>query len=73
MLNNNKFSLAQNVESVKMMAKVLEDKAKMAEPNIKYGSRDNPELIEEVSYLLVDSIKAKLSILNSVKLNDDLK
>lgn len=65
---NNKRSLFENINQVKLKAEILEIEAKQKEQFLKLngGSERYPEIGEKVSNLLIDSIKAKLSILNSV-------
>lgn len=68
MLTGNKRPLMENVTQVKIKAEILETEAKQKEQFLKLngGSERYPEIGEKVSSLLIDSIKAKLSILNSV-------
>lgn len=68
MINNNKFSLYENVENIKLKAKQLENQAKKKEKILKLngGTEKNPEIGSEVSNMLLDAIKAKLTILENV-------
>jgi len=68
MLNNNKNSLIANVEQVKLQANLLEKQAKMKGKFLSMhgGSDQNPELGREISNKLLESIKAKLSILDNI-------
>jgi Txe/YoeB family toxin of Txe-Axe toxin-antitoxin module len=60
-------SLHSRIEIVKSQAEMLENKAKQAEKIIKVGGLyKNPEKSEKVSELFIDSIKAKLAILNKI-------
>lgn len=68
MINNNKFSLFENVENIKLKAKLLENQAKKKEKLLKLngGTEKNPDIGSEVSNMLLDAIKAKLTILENV-------
>lgn len=60
--------LVHNVENLKMQSKLLEEQAKMKQQLLKNsgGSKINPELSKDVSNLLINSIQAKLAILNKI-------
>jgi len=68
MIKRNKFSLLENVEEIKMKAKKLEQQAKRKEQliNLKGGAEKNPKMGEDVSNMLIDAIRAKLTILNNI-------
>lgn len=68
MLNNKKQSLIANMEAVKLQADLLENQAKMKGKflSLHGGSDQNPELGRDISSKLLDSIKAKLSILDNI-------
>jgi len=68
-IKRNKFSLLENFEEIKMKAKKLEENAKRKEKIIalKGGVDHNPKLGEDVSNMLIDAIKAKLTILENIK------
>ena len=68
MINNNKNTLIENVEQIKIKAHMLEEQAKMKEKLLQFngGTEKNPELGEDVSNMLIDAIKAKLTILESI-------
>lgn len=68
MINNNKYSLLENVEQIKMKANLLEQQAKMKERllHLNGGTQKNPEIGEDVSNMLIDAIKAKLTILENI-------
>ncbi len=66
MINNNKNSLIENVENIKMKAEILEKKAKMNEKLLQTKGEVNVEMQENVSNLLIDAIKAKLTILENI-------
>ncbi len=68
MINNDKYSLIENVEQIKIKAHMLEENAKMKEKFIQLngGTEKNPELGENVSNMLIDAIKAKLTILENI-------
>ena len=61
-------NIFENVNNVKQKADYLEQKAFMQEKilNLSGGIENNPELGQKVSSLLIDSIEAKLSILNKI-------
>jgi hypothetical protein len=67
-LNNGDNSLIENIDNVKMKADFLELKAKRGEKLLKVngGIKMNPETGLKVSNYLVESIKAKLAILNKL-------
>ena len=66
----NKFNgnIIENVNNIKQQADYLEKEAFMKEKilNLNGGIENNPELGQKVSSLLIDSIEAKLSILNKI-------
>ena len=68
MINNNKFSLYENVENIKLKAQLLEENARKKEMILKLngGTEKNPEIGSEVSNMLLDAIKAKLTILENI-------
>jgi len=68
MINNDKYSLLENVEQIKIKANLLEQQAKMKEKILQLngGTEKNPEIGEDVSNMLIDAIKAKLTILESI-------
>ena len=68
MINDNKKPIKVNIETVKMKAEQLEQLAQQNEQllKLKGGIEKNPELGQKISDLIVDSIHAKLSILNSI-------
>lgn len=68
MINNEKYSLLENVEQIKIKATMLEQQAKMKEKFLQLngGTEKNPEMGEDVSNMLIDAIKAKLTILESI-------
>ena len=70
-VNNNNGTTFENIYNVKEKANVLEQKAEMTEKLLKLngGIENNPELGRKISSLLIDSIEAKLSILNKVNEN----
>jgi hypothetical protein len=65
-VNSNKGSLMQNINIVKEKAKIMDDEIKQKEKILKLngGVGNNPEIGEKISNLIIDSIEAKLSILN---------
>jgi hypothetical protein len=67
MLKNNKGNLIENVEKVKKKAEELENKAKMNEKLLQNaGGGIDINLQQKVSGYYLDSIKAKLSILENI-------
>jgi hypothetical protein len=68
MIKNDKYSLIENVEQIKIKAQMLEEQAKMKEKFLQLngGAEKNPELGEDVSNMLIDAIKAKLTILENI-------
>ena len=70
-INNNKGTMIDNINDVKEKISSLEQQAMMQEKLMKLngGIGNNPEMGKKVSNLLIDSIEAKLSILN--QLNGD--
>ena len=70
-LNSNKGNIIENINIVKEKAKVLDDDIKNKEKVLKLngGVKNHPEIGDKISNLIIDSIEAKLSILN--KFNDD--
>ena len=69
MIHNNKNSLIENVEIIKMKAQELEEKAKMKEKLIHANGEINVQMQESVSGMLIDAIKAKLTILENISKN----
>jgi hypothetical protein len=67
-IKNNKHSLLENVEEIRIKAQMLEEQAKMKEKLLHYngGTEKNPELGEDVSNMYIDAIKAKLTILENI-------
>ena len=61
-------NIIENVNNIKHQADHLENEALMREKilNLNGGIENNPELGQKVSSLLIDSIEAKLSILNKI-------
>ena len=68
MIHNKKFSLIENVEIIRKKASYLEEKAKKQERFIELngGASRNQEEGEKMSSMLIDAIKAKLAILDSI-------
>lgn len=68
MIVNNKYSLLENIEQIKIKAQLLEEQAKMKERllHLNGGAHKNPEIGEDVSNMLIDAIKAKLTILETI-------
>ena len=69
MLDGEGKHIINNVERIKLEAKLMDDKANYIKQLLKQGSKTNPqkeELNIEASNLYLDSIKAKLQILNKI-------
>ena len=66
MIKNGKGSLLENVEMIKIKAEELENQAKRKELLMNNGGELDPEMQQKVSDLYIESIKAKLAILDSV-------
>ena len=68
-INNNKGTFMQNINDVKDKVNSLEKEAEMQEKLLKLngGVGNNPKIGKKVSNLLIDSIEAKLKILNQLK------
>lgn len=68
LINSNSGSLVENIENVKLQAEMLQKEAEQKKKlmNIKGGSGKVPELGEEISNLYINSIEAKLKILNAI-------
>ena len=68
LINSNSGSLVENIENVKLKAEMLQKEAEQKKKlmNIKGGSGKVPELGEEISNLYINSIEAKLKILNAI-------
>ena len=68
-LNNNEGNVLENINMIKEQARVLDDEVKMKEQILKLngGMRNNPEFGQKISNLIINSIGAKLSILNKFK------
>ena len=65
-VNSDRGNLLQNINLVKEKAKIMEDEVKQKEKILKFngGVMNNPEIGQKISDLIIDSIEAKLSILN---------
>jgi hypothetical protein len=67
MINNNKNTLIENVEQIKQKAHKIEQNAKMKEQLMHAnGDVNNIQMQSTVSNLLLDAIKAKLTILENI-------
>ena len=68
MIKRNKYSLQENVEQIKIKAKKLEEDAKRKEQliNLNGGPEKNAKLGEDVSNMLIDAIRAKLTKLDNI-------
>ena len=67
-INDSKGTLLENISDVKEKITSLEKEAKMHERLMKLngGVGNNPKMGKKVSNLLINSIEAKLSILNKI-------
>lgn len=68
MIEDEKHGFLQNAEKVKLSAMQIEEQAARKEKlmNLKGGYKKNPEELQQVSNLKVDSLKAKLAILENI-------
>ena len=66
MMKNNNNTLIDNIEMVKMKAAEIEEKAKMKEKLINVNGEVDVKMQENVSGMLIDAIKAKLTILENI-------
>lgn len=68
LINSQSGSLVENIENVKLQAEMLQKEAEQKKKlmDIKGGSAKAPELGEEISKLYINSIEAKLKILNAI-------
>lgn len=60
-------NLQRNIQQIKMIANDLEVKAKRKEQLLKLRGSEDSELSTEISSLLIDSIQAKLAILDKIR------
>ncbi len=67
-LNSEKSSFIDNVEKLRLKAQQMDEQAKRKEKliNLNGGSTKNPLESQQVSNLIIDSLKAKLAILENV-------
>ena len=74
-LNKKNGNMIQNIYSVKQQAEDLGKKAEMEEQLLKVngGIENNPEIGKKITGYLIDSIEAKLSILNQMYQNGNNK
>jgi hypothetical protein len=71
MIKNKNNTLLDNVENIKIKVHILEEQAKMKEKYLKHGGTEkNPEIVEDVSNMMIDAIKAKLTILENLTKKD---
>ncbi|MCQ2819516.1 MAG: hypothetical protein MJ252_19815 [archaeon] len=68
-LKNKNNSIAQNVEQITNEVKILDNKVEEEEKFLKLngGIENNPEVGQKVSTMMIDSIKAKLSLISLSK------
>ena len=68
-INDKSGSVTENINYVKEEAKIMDNKVKQKEQYLKLtgGVENSPEVGQEMSKLIIDSIGAKLSILNVYK------
>lgn len=69
MIKNDKNTLMENVEMIKIQAEKLEEQAKMKEKLLQANKGINVAMQENVSSMLIDAIKAKLTILENISPN----
>ena len=68
-INDKSGNVIENIDFIKQQAKLIDNKVKQKEQYLKLtgGVENNPEVGNEMSELILDSIGAKLSILNVYK------
>ena len=68
-INDKSGSVTENINFIKEQAKIMDNKVKQKEQYLKLngGVENSPEIGQEMSKLIIDSIGAKLSILNVYK------
>ena len=68
-INDKSGSVTENINFIKEQAKIMDNKVKQKEQYLKLngGVENSPEVGQEMSKLIIDSIGAKLSILNVYK------
>ena len=68
-INDKSGNVIENIDYIKQQAKLIDHKVKQKEQYLKLtgGVENNPEVGNEMSELIIDSIGAKLSILNVYK------
>ena len=68
-INDKSGNVMENIDFIKQQAKLIDNKVKQKEQYLKLtgGVENNPEVGNEMSELILDSIGAKLSILNVYK------
>ena len=68
-INDKSGNVIENIDFIKQQAKLIDNKVKQKEQYLKLtgGVENNPEVGNEMSELIIDSIGAKLSILNVYK------
>ena len=66
-INDKNGSITENINYVKEQTKIIDNKIKQKEQFLKLngGVENSPEIGQEMSKLIIDSIGAKLSILNA--------
>ena len=67
--NSQNGTFIENVNFVKEKAKIMDNELKQNQKifNLYGGVKNNPKIANKISNLLIDSIEAKLSILNTVE------
>ncbi len=72
MIHNDKFSLIENVDLIKLKVDMLEEQTKMDEKIMEYngGIAHNPKVGKKMTNMLIDTIKAKLTILDQVTIDE---
>ena len=68
-INDKNGNVIENIDYIKQQAKLIDNKVKQKEQYLKLtgGVENNPEVGNEMSELIIDSIGAKLTILNVYK------
>ncbi len=72
MINNDKYSLVENVDLIKQKVEKLEERTRMDGKlmDVSGGIATNPKVGQKMTNMMIDTIKAKLTILDQVTLED---
>jgi len=75
MIHNEKYSLIENVDLIKQKVQKLEERTKMDELLMEHngGVAKNQKVGEKLTNMLIETIKAKLTILDQVAIDENEK